>query len=57
MFRNCDFFNTTANGEPLVKGDKPELLGNGNIAWPSWWTEQQARQYRQDHGLLPSEEL
>src|SRR3954468_9991138 len=32
--------------------DKPHVLANGaDIAWPSGWTREQAKQWRQENGL------
>lgn len=57
MFRYCDFFNCAIGGVAMNSSDRPNILSGGNIAWPSGWTEEDAKRYRKDHGLQqPSQE-
>ena len=53
VIEDCDFFYCTVNGEPMWDNTEPIVRPGNNIIWPKGWTLEQAKQWRQNHGLLP----
>lgn len=54
IFTNCDFFDCFFDCRPMNATDRPVVIHQNSIAWPSGWTVEMANEYRCAHGFHKS---